>query len=91
MRELSLPLVIRVWDTYLAEESADGFKEFHVYVCAAFLMRYTQELQQKEFQDLVLFLQHLPTEEWTAQDVESLLSQAYVYKSLYQNAHFNQA
>ena len=36
MRELSIPLIIRMWDTYLSE-SPLGFNNFHIYVCAAFL------------------------------------------------------
>ena len=39
--------------------------------------------QELEFQDLVMFLQHMPTESWDEKDVETLLSQAYVYKALF--------
>ena len=34
-----------VWDTYLCEENGDGFKAFHVYVCAAFLVRWSSKLK----------------------------------------------
>ncbi|CAG8827641.1 22841_t:CDS:2, partial [Gigaspora rosea] len=40
MREMSLKNTIRMWDTYLAEDS-DGFSEFHLYVCAAFLVKWS--------------------------------------------------
>jgi len=83
MRELSLPLVIRLWDAYLSEEGGSGFRSFHPYVCAALLVRFSRRLQEMDFQDLVMFLQHLPTDSWTEQDVETLLSQAYIYKSLF--------
>ena len=53
---------------------------------AALLARFSPELQQMEFQDLVVYLQHLPTSGWTDKDVGELLSQAYVFKSLYHNA-----
>merc|ERR1712159_56320 len=69
MRELSLDLILRVWDTYLAEHEADalannsgengGFAVLHVYVCAALLRRYSADLQRMEFGDLIVFLQHL--------------------------------
>jgi hypothetical protein len=59
MRELSLPHVIRVWDTYMSEENTAGFKMFHVYVCAALMMRWADELKKMPFQDLVLFRTHL--------------------------------
>jgi hypothetical protein len=47
MRELSLPCVIRLWDAYLSEENgvADGFKSLHLYVCAAFLMKFAKRLK----------------------------------------------
>lgn len=58
----------------------------HVYVCAALLTHWSARLQTMEFQDLVIFLQHLPTSGWCNTDVAELLSQAYVFKALYHNA-----
>eukprot|EP01113_Clastostelium_recurvatum_P033114 TRINITY_DN4343_c0_g2_i3.p1 TRINITY_DN4343_c0_g2~~TRINITY_DN4343_c0_g2_i3.p1 ORF type:complete len:281 (+),score=70.19 TRINITY_DN4343_c0_g2_i3:100-942(+) len=86
MREMPLPLVIRMWDTYLAEGPAQGFGVFHVYVCAAFLVMWSEELRQKDFQDLMIFLQHLPTQHWKAQEIEMLVSQAYMWMTLFQGA-----
>jgi len=99
MRELSLDLILRVWDTYLAEHcaadsigsytgsdssaSSDGFAVLHVYTCAALLKHFSSELLAMEFGDLVTFLQHLPTTGWSSKEVELLLSQAYVFKSHY--------
>ena len=39
-----------MWDTYLAEGSSEGFSEFHVYVCAAFLVKWSEQLQKQDFQ-----------------------------------------
>lgn len=86
MRELPLVLVIRVWDTYMAEQNDGGFKIFHIYTCAALIMRWAKKLKAMGFQDLVMFLQHLPTDDWTIKDIDALLSQAFVYKSLYEGA-----
>jgi len=86
MREISLPLIIRSWDTCLAEENGSGFKIFHVYICAAFLMRWEKELKTMEFQDLVMFLQSLPTKDWQEKEIETLLSQAYVYQTYFQES-----
>lgn len=86
MREMTLPLIVRMWDTYLAEGPTSGFGVFHVYVCAAFLARWSEELRQREFQDIMLFLQHLPTTRWNCKDVEILLSQAFMWMSIFQNA-----
>ncbi|KAJ2492422.1 GTPase-activating protein [Coemansia sp. RSA 2050] len=84
MREVSLASTIRMWDTYLAEP--DGFSTFHIYVCAAFLLKWSKQIQQLDFQKTLLLLQRPPTEPWTAKDVELLLSEAYMYKCLYHNS-----
>ena len=89
MRELSLDLILRLWDTYLAEHGSsddgalsDGFASLHVYVCAALLCDYySKDLRKMEFQDLVMFLQHLPTSGWSEKDVAELLSRAFIFKS----------
>ena len=63
LRELPLTATIRLWDTYLAEP--DGFNKFHLYVCAAFLCRWKQELETKrDFQSILLFIQNVPTAKW---------------------------
>ena len=48
MREVSVKNTIRMWDTYLAEEQ--GFSEFHIYVCAAFLVKWSEQLVKMDFQ-----------------------------------------
>lgn len=50
MRELPLRCTVRMWDTYLAEGSSEGFSEFHVYVCAAFLVKWSSQLRSQDFQ-----------------------------------------
>lgn len=81
MREINLLAVIRLWDTYIAEDS--GFSAFHVYVCGAFLLTWSGELCKMEFQDIVMFLQNLPTQDWGVEEVEVLLSQAYILQTLF--------
>ena len=48
MREFNIKCTIRMWDTYMAEEQ--GFSDFHLYVCAAFLVKWTDQLVKKDFQ-----------------------------------------
>jgi len=84
MREIPMNCAIRIWDTYLAE-GPQGFSDFHVYVCAAFLMKWAAELKHKDFQDLMIFLQALPTASWTEKDIELVLSAAFMYQSLYKD------
>ena len=69
--------------------SSDGFAVLHVYTCAALLSRYSAELRRKEFGELIIFLQHLPTQGWSETDVGELLAQAFVYKTRYTHAHLS--
>lgn len=48
MREVHVQNTIRMWDTYLAEEQ--GFSTFHLYVCAAFLVKWSEQLLKMDFQ-----------------------------------------
>lgn len=84
VREMPLPIVARMLDTYLAE--GEGFSIFHLYVCAAFLCNWSSELRLLDFQEMFLFLQHPPTSQWTCKDLEPVLSQAYIWMQTFQNA-----
>ncbi|ROT41394.1 GTPase-activating protein gyp1 [Sodiomyces alkalinus F11] len=84
MREISVKNTIRMWDTYLAEEQ--GFSEFHLYVCAAFLVKWSDKLVRMDFQEIMMFLQSLPTKDWTEKDIELLLSEAFIWQSLFKGS-----
>ncbi|XP_065830019.1 TBC1 domain family member 22A-like [Oscarella lobularis] len=85
MRELPLRCVIRLWDTYHAE--ANGFGNFHLYVCSAFLVRFSKSLlQEKDFQGIMTFLQNLPTSRWGDDEISVLLSEAYQLKYMFADA-----
>ncbi|KAF5380609.1 hypothetical protein D9615_004631 [Tricholomella constricta] len=90
MREISVQNTIRMWDTYLAE-GPDAFSQFHLYVCSAFLVRWSEKLRQMDFQGIIMFLQSLPTQGWGDHEIEMLLSEAFVLNSIWQNAqsHFS--
>jgi TBC1 domain family member 2 len=81
LRELSLVIVARLWDTYLSEEN--GFASFHVYVCAALLVSFSDELRQMNLEEMIVFLQNMPTRDWTTERADSLLSQAFILQSLF--------
>ncbi|QSL64667.1 hypothetical protein MERGE_001969 [Pneumocystis wakefieldiae] len=85
MREMSVKNTIRMWDTYMAEGQS-GFSDFHVYVCAAFLVKWSSQLLKMEFQEIIIFLQSLPTQHWTYKDIEILLSEAFLWKSIFSGA-----
>jgi TBC1 domain family member 2 len=84
LREFHLRCVFRLWDTYLSEK--DGFEDFHVYVCAAFMCQFSSQLQEMTFDELFGFMQDIPTGDWTDTEVEVLLSQAYVLSTLFKGS-----
>ncbi|CAH1784398.1 unnamed protein product [Owenia fusiformis] len=84
-RELPLRCTIRLWDTYLCEP--DGFASFHLYVCAAFLSRFSADLKrEKDFQGLMLLLQNLPTHHWGNEEIGLMLAEAYKLKYMFADA-----
>jgi len=85
MREVPLRATIRLWDTYLSEPN--GFAEFHVYVCAAFLRMWSRQLRaQKDFQNVMLLVQNLPTQHWGDQQIKELAADAYSLMVLFAGA-----
>lgn len=102
MREISVKNTIRMWDTYLvsslsmlnrcncsnsiSQAEDQGFSQFHLYVCAAFLVKWSEKLMTMDFQEIMMFLQALPTRNWTEKDIELLLSEAFIWQSLYQDS-----
>ncbi|KJE94411.1 hypothetical protein CAOG_05054 [Capsaspora owczarzaki ATCC 30864] len=56
-KELPLSCVVRLWDTYLAQD--DGFA-LHPYVCLAILAYCKETIEELEYADLLAYLQHLP-------------------------------
>ncbi|KAM8972092.1 TBC1 domain family member 22A [Pelodytes ibericus] len=85
MREVPLRCTIRLWDTYQSEP--EGFSHFHLYVCAAFLVRWRKEiLEEKDFHGLLILLQNLPTAHWGNEDISVLLAEAYRLKFAFADA-----
>ena len=57
-----------------------------VYVCACFLLQWAEMVKGLDFQDIVLLLQRPPTQEWTEQEIELILSQAFMYRTSFDTA-----
>lgn len=53
-REFNIYQIIRLWDTYFAEE--EGFSQFHCYVCAVLFLKFAPQLMKMDYQDAMLFL-----------------------------------
>jgi hypothetical protein len=39
-----------------------------------------------DFQEIMMFLQALPTRQWTEKDIELLLSEAFIWQSLFRGS-----
>eukprot|EP00340_Litonotus_pictus_P011418 CAMPEP_0170538488 /NCGR_PEP_ID=MMETSP0209-20121228/103343_1 /TAXON_ID=665100 ORGANISM="Litonotus pictus, Strain P1" /NCGR_SAMPLE_ID=MMETSP0209 /ASSEMBLY_ACC=CAM_ASM_000301 /LENGTH=353 /DNA_ID=CAMNT_0010840189 /DNA_START=65 /DNA_END=1122 /DNA_ORIENTATION=+ len=73
MREFSLKMIIRLWDSYFALN--DSFNFFHLFVCACFLLNYSEKLKaMSEFQEVIMFLQNPPTNNWSEVDMNVLVA-----------------
>ncbi|KAH6816035.1 Ypt/Rab-GAP domain of gyp1p superfamily protein [Perilla frutescens var. frutescens] len=84
IREIPFDLVTRLWDTYLAEGVA--LPDFLVYIYASFLLTWSETLQKLDFQEMVMFLQHLPTHNWIHLQLETVLSQAYMWYTMFNDS-----
>ncbi|ELP94131.1 hypothetical protein EIN_185080 [Entamoeba invadens IP1] len=82
LRELSPEQGMRLWDTYLSDDDGNGFSHFHVYVCVSLIEKYKAKLMKMEFAEAMQFLQNIPSRSWSGQDMEELISRAFVmYKT----------
>jgi hypothetical protein len=60
-----------LFDIYTLEEGGRGFAVLHVYVCCALLRKFRKELLQcNDSTDAMLFMQALPTSDWTLRDIK---------------------
>ena len=44
-------------------------------------------LSGKEFQEIVMFLQNLPTADWDHEKLDVIIAQAYLWHSMFQDTH----
>lgn len=101
VRELPMVRCIRLWDTLIAESAlaagnhrsalnndcgSAGFEALLVYFCASFTTYFSSHLQCMDFEQITFFLQKMPTDDFAEGDIEVLLGEAYVLKSLFQQA-----
>jgi len=84
VRNFPLNALMRIWDTYICE--GEKFSSLHVYVCSAFLCHFSKNIKSLSGQELILFLKNLPTKNWKEENIESLLSQAWVWKVQFDDA-----
>lgn len=89
MREFSIKLIIRLWDSYFSLN--DSFNFFHLFVCACVLLNFSEKIKQtNEFTELILFLQNLPTNNWSISDMDVLIAKSYQVYQIYGDKVRNQ-
>jgi hypothetical protein len=49
-------------------------------------VKWSDKLVKMDFQEIMMFLQSLPTKAWAEKDIELLLSEAFIWQSLYKGS-----
>jgi hypothetical protein len=86
LRELPPALGVRLFDTYCAEEAdgGRGFGVFHVYVCAALLLRLSERLRRAtDFAVIVQLLQNPASPAFDEEAVADLTARAFILLQQY--------
>jgi len=54
------------------------------------LLKWSIKLKKLDFPGLMTFLQQLPTKDWSDKDIEMIISEGYVFMTLYEDSkgHF---
>jgi hypothetical protein len=63
-RDLPLPCLLRLWDTYFAYDASYGREatlQLHIYVCLAILEACDDEIMELDDSDMLWYLTHLPS------------------------------
>lgn len=80
MREFPIHLSIKLMDYYLVEEFYP--LELCIYLILALILRFSFELKQMKADQILKFLQNIPTFDWGNKDIELLVSEAYTLRQI---------
>jgi hypothetical protein len=64
----------------ISSTSTNGLNDFNVLVCASLLHYFAPRLIGLQFQDLIVALQKLPTQQWKESDLAAILAQALMFQ-----------
>jgi hypothetical protein len=81
LREFPLSMVLRLWDSYLANPRR--IATTHVFVCAALLSMLAPKLMGLPHTEFVVAVQQIAPEQWKPEDIEVILAQAFVYEKMH--------
>ena len=72
---------IRLFDTYIACEG--NFPELMVFIFIAIVEKFARKLLSMRFEELMGFLQNLPTRDWDETDLEMVIAEAFCYQGIF--------
>lgn len=81
VREFSIPLIFRLWDSYLS--APNKISSNHVYVCAALMTHLSPKFIPLNHAEFVLFIQSIDPDDWKTDQLDSIVAQAYVYEKMF--------
>lgn len=81
LRMFSANVGVRLFDTFISCEGA--FPELMVCIFIAVIEKYAKKLMAMRFEELMAFLQNLPTRKWDVCDLEMAIAEAYCYQAIF--------
>ena len=81
LRMFSVNVGIRMFDTFIAAGSS--FPDLMICIFIAVMEKYAKRLMSMKFEELMSFLQNLPTKNWEEDELEMTIAEAYCYKSIF--------
>jgi hypothetical protein len=78
VREFALPSMWRVWDLFLSNHTK--IASTTVYLCAAMLGELAPTLTEVDGSEFLIRIQSLSVDFWSAERMETILAQAFVYE-----------
>merc|ERR1712183_1183913 len=88
-REMPIECVIRLFDAYISElhDRVSEFPDFLTFFAASFLLSFADQLMEMDFQQMLFFLQKIPTSDWQEWNLELLLTQSHIAQEGFAGAH----
>ena len=81
LREFPLNLAIKLIDFFLTEECSQD--ELCLYLMLSLLLKYSAKVKELRREQIIIFLQSLPTADWGEKDVELLVSESFTLQNLF--------
>jgi hypothetical protein len=83
LREFPVLLSIKLIDYYLVEDINPGI--LCVYVSTALLLKFSYRIKLMKREEIIMFLQNLPTADWGEQDIRLLVSESFGLRNYFKS------